>query len=221
VPPRRLPKGGVRATPSQPPELQTGLKLGATALLLRRLTRGIIDASESGLSSDVPGYPSGRSFPLLRHLLHPSPTRCRKTGTLLLLRDRIYVPIFQASSSSSHLYTTILVRTSRCSEDAPAYSRRYYWPRLTSYIQQYVHACSHAAGPRVCSPPYGPLRFLPTTSPAWESISMDHIEGLPMSSGMTRSLSLSAASPKWLCSSPLEHGYSEDLSSAVSAPCLL
>jgi len=42
------------------------------------------------------------------------------------------------------------------------------------------------AGPRFASPPLAPS--IPSdTSPPWESISMDHIEGLPMSQGTTRS----------------------------------
>src|SRR5882724_436947 len=146
----------------------------------------IIDAIQSGLSSDVQATairaklsaspPPSKSFPYTMS----------EDGTLLLLCDRIYVPDLPS----------VKLKILRALHDHPLSGhpgvrktlqhirRHYYWPRLTSYVQRYVCACSSCRRAKSSHHrPYGPLRFLPTPLQPWESISMDHIEGLPMSSG--------------------------------------
>ena len=59
---------------------------------------------------------------------------------------------------------------------------RYWWPALDQYVQNYVRSCEACARTKAMRhKPYGPLRFLPVAERPWSSISMDFIEGLPMS----------------------------------------
>jgi len=60
--------------------------------------------------------------------------------------------------------------------------RQFYWPRMVTFITDYIQSCA------VCScskslhhKPFGPHRFLPIGEQPWDSISMDFIEGLPLS----------------------------------------
>ena len=62
--------------------------------------------------------------------------------------------------------------------------RRYNWPKLEDFVTSFVKSCQQCR--RAKSPrhkPYGPLRFLPIPERPWSSISMDFIEGLPLSEG--------------------------------------
>src|SRR5882724_6837660 len=61
---------------------------------------------------------------------------------------------------------------------------QFYWPQMVAFITNYICLCS------VCShskslhhKPLGPHQFLPIGEQPWDSISMDFIEGLPLSDG--------------------------------------
>jgi hypothetical protein len=62
--------------------------------------------------------------------------------------------------------------------------RDYYWPRMREDIADFVRSCATCA--RTKTPrhkPYGLLKQLPIPDRPWESVSMDFIEGLPLSEG--------------------------------------
>ncbi len=62
--------------------------------------------------------------------------------------------------------------------------RTFYWPRLRRDVNHYVracHACARAKTPR--HKPFGFLKPLPIGERPWMSISMDHIDSLPLSEG--------------------------------------
>src|SRR5882724_3705232 len=61
---------------------------------------------------------------------------------------------------------------------------QFYWPQMLAFVTNYIHLCS------VCSrskslhhKPFSPHQFLLIGEWPWDSISMDLIEGLPLSDG--------------------------------------
>ena len=63
-------------------------------------------------------------------------------------------------------------------------TRMFYWPRLHCNVTRYVcacHACACAKTPQ--HKPFGLLKPLPIGEHPWLSVSMDHIDGLPLSDG--------------------------------------
>ena len=64
--------------------------------------------------------------------------------------------------------------------------REYVWPGLRDFVKDYCRSCvSCKRGKSVRHKPYGLLRQLPIPARPWDSISMDFIEHLPISSGFT------------------------------------
>ena len=64
--------------------------------------------------------------------------------------------------------------------------RKYTWPGVRMYVKDYVKSCTACA--RAKTPhhrPYGMLKQLPIPERPWNSIFMDFIEQLPVSSGFT------------------------------------
>jgi len=62
--------------------------------------------------------------------------------------------------------------------------RQFYWPRMVSFVTDYIHSCSVCSRSKsIHHKPFGPHRFLPIGERPWDSISMDFIEGLPLSDG--------------------------------------
>ena len=63
-------------------------------------------------------------------------------------------------------------------------SRDYYWPRMRSFVNDYVRTCDTCArnkAPRHRR--HGELHPLPIPAGPWESVSMDFIVKLPLSQG--------------------------------------
>ena len=62
--------------------------------------------------------------------------------------------------------------------------RDFHWPKLKDFVQDYVSSCMRCARnkPRRHKP-HGLLQPLPVPDRPWSSLSMDHIEQLPKSSG--------------------------------------
>src|SRR6266481_6714424 len=55
---------------------------------------------------------------------------------------------------------------------------------MIPFVTNYVHSCSTCQRSKVIHhKPFGPHRFLPIANHPWDSISMDFIEGLPLSDG--------------------------------------
>src|SRR5882724_10017370 len=62
----------------------------------------------------------------------------------------------------------------------------YCWPRLPVFVKDYCKSCTICSRTKpVCQKPYGLLKQLPIPAKPWNSISMDFIEKLPLSSGYT------------------------------------
>src|SRR5882672_149473 len=62
--------------------------------------------------------------------------------------------------------------------------RQFYWPKMVTFVTDYIHSCVVCC----CSKslhhkPFGPHQFLLIGEQPWDSISMDFIEGLPISNG--------------------------------------
>src|SRR5882724_1491937 len=123
----------------------------------------IIDTIRSGLSSDMQATairvklsaspPPSASFPYMMS----------EDGTLLLLCDWIYVPNLPNVKLKilCTLHDHPLSGHPGVQKMLQHIQRRYYWPRLTSYVQRYICTCSScrwAKSLHHC--PYGPLRFL-------------------------------------------------------------
>ena len=110
------------------------------------------------------------------------------TTGLLCLDGRIFVP----EADDLHL------RVLRFKHDHPlsghyGQSRtldlircEYTWPGVRTYVKDYVKSCTACARAKTpCHRPYGMLKQLPIPERPWNSISMDFIEQLPVSSGFT------------------------------------
>jgi Integrase zinc binding domain len=105
-------------------------------------------------------------------------------STLLLYKGHIYIPDYRnicltiLHASHNHLlighpgiHKTIHLVT------------RYYWPGLTTTVKAYVGSCVICARTKPSHhTAYGPLKFLSIPECPWNSISMDFITGLPLSS---------------------------------------
>src|SRR5882724_2129195 len=62
--------------------------------------------------------------------------------------------------------------------------RQFYWPQMVTFMADYVHLCSAChCSKALHHKPFGPHRFLQIGKQPWDSISMDFIEGLPVSNG--------------------------------------
>ena len=61
---------------------------------------------------------------------------------------------------------------------------QFYWPHLVQFVMDYIRSCTTCCRNKsIHHNPFGPYRFLPVTIRPWDSISMDFIEGLPLSNG--------------------------------------
>ena len=62
--------------------------------------------------------------------------------------------------------------------------RQFYWPHLIQFVTDYVQSCTTCSRNKsIHHKPFGPYRFLPVAIRPWGCISMDFIEGLPLSNG--------------------------------------
>jgi Integrase zinc binding domain len=106
-------------------------------------------------------------------------------STLLLYKGHIYVPDYGnvcltiLHASHNHL----LVGHPGIHKTIHLVTRKYYWPGLTMMVKSYVGSCvvcAHAKPSHHAA--YGPLKYLSIPEHPWNSISMDFITGLPLSS---------------------------------------
>jgi len=69
--------------------------------------------------------------------------------------------------------------------------REYTWPGLRTFIKDYIRSCTSCTQAKTpCHRPYGLLKQLPIPEKPWNSISMDFIEQLPSSTGVTHQTGL-------------------------------
>jgi Integrase zinc binding domain len=106
-------------------------------------------------------------------------------STLLLYKGCIYMPDYHdvcltiLCTSHDHL----LIGHLGIHKTIHLVTRNYYWPGLTKMVKSYVGSCVVCA----CAKPshhaaYSPLKFLSIPEHPWNSILMDFITGLPLSS---------------------------------------
>ena len=104
---------------------------------------------------------------------------------LLLLDNRIYVP----SAGNLHIHILqynhdhILARHFGQNKTLELVHRRYSWPSLHADVQQFYKSCVTCMRSKPqCHKSYGSLKQLPIPEQSWNSISMDFIKKLPLSS---------------------------------------
>ena len=106
-------------------------------------------------------------------------------NSLLLLDNRIYIPsadnlrICVLQYNHDH----ILARHFGQSKTLELVHRGYSWPSLRADVQQFCKSCVTCMQSKPqCHKPYRSLKQLPIPEWPWNSISMDFIEKLPLSS---------------------------------------
>ena len=104
---------------------------------------------------------------------------------LLLLDNRIYVP--SASNLYTHVlqynYDHILARHFGQNKTLKLVCHRYSWPSLYADVQQFCKFCVTCMQSKLQRyKPYGSLKQLPIPEQPWNSISIDFIEKLLLSS---------------------------------------
>ena len=107
-------------------------------------------------------------------------------NSLLLLDNRIYVP--SAGNFHTHVlqynHDHILARYFGQNKTLELVRRGYSWPSLHADVQQFCKSCITCIQSKPQHhKPYGSLKELPISEWLWNSISIDFIEKLPLSSG--------------------------------------
>ena len=105
---------------------------------------------------------------------------------LLLLDNRIYVPFAGNLHTCIPQYNHDHILTGHLSQNKTLELVRYgySWPSLCADVQQFCKSCVTCMQSKPqCHKPYGSLKQLPIPERPWNSISMDFIEKLPLSSG--------------------------------------
>ena len=184
------PKGGSsNYAEANPHNFQTMFKTG------QLLLRAIVLDSASLLSSIKQGI---RSDPFAQTHIHrlrqklppaddrPDPWSLSTDGDFLLYNGLYYVPDHQDVRldilRSCHDHR--LAGHPGISKTINNIRRRYYWPRIIAFVTDYVKSCTACRNAKsIHHKPFGPLKFLPIGERPWDSISMDFIEGLPLSDG--------------------------------------
>ena len=105
---------------------------------------------------------------------------------LLLFNNRIYVP--SAGNLCTHVFQYnhdhILAGHFGQNKTLELVCYRYSWPSLHADVQQFCKSCVTCMQSKPqCHKPYGSLKQLPIPERLWNSISIDFIKKLPLSSG--------------------------------------
>jgi Integrase zinc binding domain/Integrase core domain len=138
------------------------------------LSAGHISRLESGEQAVVP--PNAK----------PDPWSLGEDGKMLLYKQCTYVP----DHNDIHLdilhslHDHQLAGHPGIGKTMKSICRQYHWPHMSTFVTDYIRSCSkcrHAKS--IHHKPFRPLRFLPIGERPWDSISMDFIEGLPLSDG--------------------------------------
>jgi Integrase zinc binding domain len=116
----------------------------------------------------------------------PDPWSFGEDGKTLLYKQRTYVP----DHNDIHLDILHSLHDHQAAGH-PGISKtmrsicwQYRWPHMSTFVTDYIGSClkcRHAKS--IHHKPFGPLQFLPIGERLWDSISMDFIEGLPLSDG--------------------------------------
>ena len=103
---------------------------------------------------------------------------------LLLRQDKIYVPdhaYLRYDVIKAH-HDHLLRGHPGIKKTTQIIMRTFFWPGLRKSVTSYVQACPECQRAKSSRhKPYGLLKPLPIADRPWSSLSMDHIEGLPLS----------------------------------------
>ena len=109
--------------------------------------------------------------------------RISKEG-LLLVSNLIYVPEILRTKIISSSHDPPAAGHSGRKKTFELISRDFWWPKVRSTIEQYIRNCDTCARIKpVRHAPFGYLKPLEITQKRWQSISLDFVTGLPISSG--------------------------------------
>jgi Integrase zinc binding domain len=117
--------------------------------------------------------------------LPPTSFTLSKDSMLLLYKGHIYAPDYHnvcltiLCTSHDHL----LIGHLGIHKTIHLVTRKYYWPGLTKTVKLYIGSCVVCAHTKpLHHAAYSPLKFLSIPMHPWNSILMDFITGLPLSS---------------------------------------
>jgi len=107
-------------------------------------------------------------------------------GNFLCYKGQLYVPDHQATRldvlRSCHDHR--LAGHPGITKTIKNIRRQFYWPKIVTFVTNYIHSCETCCHSKsLHHKPFGPHRFLLISERPWDSISMDFIEGLPLSKG--------------------------------------
>jgi RNase H-like domain found in reverse transcriptase/Reverse transcriptase (RNA-dependent DNA polymerase)/Integrase zinc binding domain/Integrase core domain/Chromo (CHRromatin Organisation MOdifier) domain len=181
------PKGGDGAYAlANPHNFQSMFKAGQLLRAIVLDTAALTISIRDGLATDDVAQTHIRR---LRSSVAPpegDPWSLSRDGEYLLFKGKIYVPDHRDVRLDvlRSLHDHPLAGHPGITKTIHNIRRQFYWPRLVVFVTDYVNSCARCrAAKSVHHKPYGPLRFLPIGERPWDSISMDFIEGLPMSEG--------------------------------------
>src|SRR5882672_6373145 len=119
-------------------------------------------------------------------VLMPDPWSLSQDGDFLCYKGQLYVPDHPATRldvlRSCHDHR--LAGHPGITKTIKNIRRQFYWPKLAAFVTDYIHSCATCCRSKsLHHKPFGPHQFLPIGKRPWDSISMDFIEGLPLSNG--------------------------------------
>src|SRR5882672_7446371 len=80
--------------------------------------------------------------------------------------------------------TTISLVTLASPKQSRTFCHQFFWPKMVTFVTDYIHSCTVCCHNKSLHHKlFGPHFFLPIGERPWDSISMDFIEGLPLSNG--------------------------------------
>src|SRR5882672_4545793 len=116
----------------------------------------------------------------------PNPWSLSPDGNFLCYKWQLYMPDHQATRldvlRSCHDHR--LAGHPGITKTIRNICRQFYWPKMVTFVTDYIHSCAVCCRSKsLHHKPFGPHHFLPIGEQPWDSISMDFIEGLPLSNG--------------------------------------